>query len=696
MKPQLIVIDTVQDTEALLSYLQCFTMVAYDLETTGLLSTSQVVGMSFCTEENIAFYVILHKWENGSLIPVLDKQPSVLALVDLLTKMDWIGHNALFDASMTENYFKVKIIDTLHTDTMVLAHLLNENRRKGLKELSKDMYGEDSAKEQEQMKASVIVNGGKLTKKTYEMYKCDAHILGTYGAKDALLTFKLFNDLFLELHEQGLEDFFYRDECMPLLRGPTYQLNTTGLKVDQPRLASLKKQLEAECLEAKNYIYAEIQAKIKDKYPGTSSKNTFNIGSNQQLSELLFGIYELEFGTLTSTGKALARSLGLKYYSKPEKRNFIHAIMQQAGGISSPATMVNGKQVKAKKIKEPWSYIQVDKKTLAKIAPKLTWVAKLLEYQRKNKILKTYVKGLEERIQYGIIRPSFNQTGTTSGRYSSTAPNFQNLPRDDKRVKECIISRPGKVFVGADYSQLEPRVFAFFSKDARLIEAFKSADDFYSVIGMHVFDKFDCHPRKDDSPDSFAVKYKKLRDISKVIALASTYGSTAFQLMRTVGKSEEDTQLDIDNYFERFPGVAKMMTDAHNTVKEKGQVVNLFGRPRRIPDALKINKIFGNKSHAEYDYRERNLLNLAVNHPIQSTGASICNRAMITFYNNIKELGIEAPIVCQVHDSVVVECKIEDAESVTLLLQSAMENTISLGEVKLEAIPKTGTNLAEV
>ena len=263
-------------------------------------------------------------------------------------------------------------------------------------------------------------------------------------------------------------------------------------------------------------------------------------------------------------------------------------------------------------------------------------------------------------------------------------------------MKSCIVSRPGRSFVGADYSQLEPRVFAYFSNDPRLLAAFSGTDDFYSVIGMEVWDKTDCTPQKEGSPDAFGVKYKKLRDQAKVIALASTYGATAHQLMHATGKTVNETQEDIDAYFERFPGVRQMMLDSHEMAKKDGQVTNLFGRPRRMPEAKKIVKIYGSMDHAELPYEVRNTLNLSVNHRIQSTAASIVNRAAIRFCNNIKELGLDCQLVVQVHDSLVAECLDEDAETVALLLQDAMENTVELPTIALEAVPKIGKNLSEV
>lgn len=697
MQPELIIIDSMVGLQLLNQYLQDKEFITFDTETTGLTSRDQIIGFSVCAEENKAFYVILSKWEDGQLVSSPEMISASSFVIKCLIGKKLIMHNSGFDCRMVESFWKIRLIDSLHTDTMILAHVLDENRRVGLKELAKEMFGEDSVSEQKEMKESVLRNGGQLTKSNYEMYKADPQLLAKYGAKDALLTYKLFLTLVPELYEQNLDKFFYEEESMPLLKGPTYELNTTGLQVDAKALTSLKKQLEAECLEAKAFVYQEIEPHIKDKYPATNKKNQFNIGSSSQLSWLLFGKLELEFSALTKGGKAICRALGEKPpYTFKAKREFIELCKQGKGRIYQPEVKTLTKTIKAKKMKDPWSYIACDKSTLKKLAPKHKWIEKLLEFQRKTKMLNTYIEGIESRTQYGVIRPSFLQHGTTSGRYSSRDPNFQNLPRNDKRIKACIVARPGKVFVGADYSQLEPRVFAYTSGDERLLAAFDGEDDFYSVIGMEAYGKSDCTPRKEGSPDAFGVKYKKLRDLSKVIALASTYGATAYQLAPTTGKSIDDTAADIAEYFERFPGVAKMMTDSHEQAKRDGFVLNLFGRPRRIPEAKRITKLYGNKEHAELPYEARSLLNLAVNHRIQSTGASIINRAAIKFNENIKLLELSCRLVMQVHDSLVAECDIADADTVSILLQDAMENTTQLKGIALEAVPKIGNNLAEV
>jgi DNA polymerase I len=688
---ELKIITSNEEVMSLIKSLRDKEFIALDTETTGITKSDEIIGYSVCASEEIAYYIVLAKWNNSiKSLEYLETKETAVEFFTSLKDKYIIGHNFLFDAMMIEANFKVRLIDSLHTDTMVLAHLLDENRPKGLKELGAIFFGETAKEEQAEMKASVTANGGTLTKSKYEMFKADAQLLGKYGAKDALLTFKLFYELIPELYEQELDKFFYEDETMPLLKGPTYDLNTTGLQVDVKGLASLQKQLEAECAEAKSYVLSEITTKIKDKYPGTNKKTSFNIGSSSQLSWLLFGELNLEFNTLTKEGKVVCKHLiGKLPYKVSDKNRFITECRNAKDSFY-------GDGPKPKKIKDPWGYIACDKTTLKKLSPKYKWIERLLEYQRKIKILSTYVEGIQERMKYGIINPKFNQAGTTSGRYSSTDPNFQNLPRDDKRIKQCIIARPGKVFVGADYSQLEPRVFAFTSQDTNLMEAFNGTDDFYSVIGMKVYGKTDCTPQKEGSPDAFGIKYKKLRDLSKVIALASTYGSTANLLSQTTGKSIEDTQADIDAYFTRFPNVAKMMTDAHKMAIKDGFVTNMFGRKRRIPEAVKIPKIYGTTKHSDLPYNARGLLNLAVNHRIQSTGASIVNRAAIRFHNVAKDNDIDCKLVVQVHDSLIVECLEKDAEDVVLLLQHCMEQTVILPGVPLEAVPKIGNNLADV
>lgn len=699
-------IRTLTELEDLKAYLIDKEFIAFDTETTGTTKDSEIIGFSICAEPEIGYYVITKSWNVVTKsLDTYETAQGAKSFIETLVGKSLVMHNAGFDAARVYDNYGVDLMPHVHTDTMILAHVLNENRLVGLKELGVSLFGQDAKAEQVAMKESVHKNGGLLTKECYELYKADAELIAQYGAKDAMLTLQIFYVLLDDLDKQGLYDFFYKDESMPLLRGPTYTMNTEGLRVNPKKLAELKKTLEAECLEAKAFIYREIEVHVKEKYPAEKPKDTFNMMSTKQLAWLLFFKLDNPFNTLTDTGRELCTALQMRLpYSNVQKRDFIRVVAESKGRIYEPAKFnpKTGKYGRPKKVGDPWNYIAAGRESLLKLSDKYKWVQKRLEYGKNLKLLNTYVEGIERQMTYNVIRPSFLQHGTTSGRYSSRRPNFQNLPRDDKRVKECIIAREGKVFVGADYSQLEPRVFASFSGDERLLASFKSGDDFYSVIGAEVFDKYDATMKKDDSPESFAVKYKHLRNITKIVALSATYGTTAHKMGPLIKKEVDEAQEIINDYFERFPSVLKLMLESHELAKKDGQVVNLFGRPRRMPKAKEITKIYGNKKHADLPYEVRNILNLAINHRIQSTGASIMNRAAIAFHNMCLELAkddsrwAEVKMVMQIHDEIVVEAPEALGGDVVAVLKDAMEHTVELPGVDLIAEPKIAKNLGDL
>jgi DNA polymerase-1 len=697
-KEKLVVIRTLEQLKELQSYIDHAEYIAVDTETTSVNKDAQIIGFSISADVDTGYYVILREWNRATqTLDDLHLDQLAETILKSLINKKLIMHNAIFDCWKIEMNFGIKLIDHVFCDTMLLAHLIDENRRVGLKDLGAELFGVGAKEEQQIMHDSVIANGGKLTRADYELYKADSELIGRYGAKDTVLTLSLFYHMIPQLIEQGLDTFFF-EETMPLLRGPTYDLNTTGLKVDKDKLQQLRGTLEAENMELTAFIYREIDPHVKSKYPGTNKKNLFNINSNNQLSWLLFEILGQYFNTLTDGGKEVCQFLGLKLpYDNQAKREFIRVTKLNLG--KPYKTNVKGKPTL---IKEWWTYTSCNIESLKPYESKYKWVQSFRKLNKNNKILQTYVIGIQDRLNYGIVYPSFLQHGTTSGRYSSRNPNLQNLPRDDKRVKACIIARPGNVLVGADYSQLEPRVFASFSKDELLLKSFDGSSDFYSTIGIEIFGKYDATPQKDGSPDAFGVKYKKLRDIAKVVALSATYGTTAPKMAKAVGKSREEAQEIIDDYFNHFPKVKTFMLESHELAKNNGEVVNLFGRPRRMPEATLIKKLFNQVLHEKLDYKYRNILNLAVNHRIQSTGASIMNRSSIAVYKAIKRcLGVDprwsqVKILLQVHDELVLEGPEELGEEMSFILKHCMENTVQLPGVKLEALPKIAKNLADL
>lgn len=680
--------------DVLLGYLKDHEYVAYDTETTGLDHDAEVIGMSFSSEVDRAFYIITAEWdkENKKLIRHPNRE-KVIEVLKLAQTKKLIMHNAIVDVNWTRVNYGVDLMPALHTDTMVLAHLCNENDYIGLKELGRRLFGENAAREQKEMQESVIANGGIWEKKrggNKEMYKADSAIMGRYGAKDTILTLKLFYHFIPQLMEEGLDNFFFDDESMPLLRGPSFDLNMTGLKIDVDQLLRLQEDLKIECETLRGEIMQSILPLIKDQYPGTSKVKTFNMNATQQMSWLLFIKLGNDWKKLTKGGREWSKEhLGRVPYNPSGKRQFMEICT--ALGV------------------KPEKYIQCDKAALTNYASKYPWVAKLLKLKAADKLLNTYAIGMQRYIKYGVIYPSFKQCGTTGGRYSSSSPNFQNLPRKDKRIKSCIIARPGKIFIGADYEQLEPRVFASQSRDEKLMKCFVDKEDFYSVIGMDVFHKYDCNLTKSDTdPEFFGNKYPVLRDLSKGTALAATYGTTAYKMSDMLRDEEgknlpvQQTQKIIDDYFTAFPNVKKLQLESHELAKKNGVVYNLFGRPRRIPEAKKIPKMFPGHAHSELPYYWRSLLNLSVNHRIQSTAASIINRAMIAFYARRDVLArtdprwLEVKLVMQIHDEAILEGPEALKDEMITELKKAMEQTVVLPGVALIAKPKAAKVLSDL
>lgn len=696
---KLIVINTLEGTDIIKTVIADNDFLSFDTETTGLSDEAKIIGYSICgiTEPETGYYIVLRKWDaSTSTLLDLETLNSAEEIISLLSQKQLVMHNAIFDCKVVYRNYKLDLINSLHTDTMILAHILDENRGVGLKDLGLSIFGADATAEQEILKRNVLERGGEWTRANKEMYKAEEHILAEYGAKDAILTMQLFGNLIENLYNQGLEKFFF-EESMPLLKGPTYQLNFYGLKVDLESLTRLKSELEIENAELHHSITTSVAEYTKDRYPGTSKKNLFNIGASAQLSWLLYVKLGNVFDRLTDAGKEICDKLNIKIpYDNAAKRNFVKLIESKVGQVYEEEVVhvLTGKKVRAKKVREACYYISADKESLKKLSDKYHWVSKLLKYSKNQKILNTYVIGIRDRISYGIIHPSFLQHGTVSGRYSSRNPNFQNLPADDKRIRAAIVARDGKVFVGADYSQLEPRVFAYFSNDDRLKACFSKGEDFYSIVGAEVFDKRECVPLK-EGPNAFGTLYPAYRKIAKTVALSATYGTTAPKMGMVLGKPMQEAQNIIDNYFEAFPSVKEFMLSTHEKVKIEGIVYNLFGRPRHIPDALKLPAIYGKTKHEKLPYDARRLLNESINFIIQSTSGTIINRASIAFVNKIKELGIEeCHLLMQVHDELVAECLEKDADTVASILKECMEKTNQLPGVGLEAKPVIAKNLA--
>lgn len=685
---KLVTIYEKQELLDLIETLKDSKYLAYDIETTGVKRDSDIIGFSVSPDPKVGYYVVLKEYDKQN--DTLTKRSTCEAVDEFLkfiSSKKLIMHNAKFDCNITRLRYGIELMSSLHTDTQAMVHLLYEEERTALKKVAARFFGEDDTKEQEDLKASVLANGGIWKKDTKEMYKANTKVLAKYGAKDAVLTVKVFLKLIPELSKAKLVDFFYKDEVMPLLKTAGYEMNTTGLKINLEQLRKLQTELEKECTELHSEILEEIWPYVKEKFPGDKKNNTFKITSNEKLAWLLFIRLGNTFKHLTDKGRDTSRMLtGEVPYGNAvgKKKKFIAECLR--AGL------------------KPEKFMKCDVNVLTEFAGKYKWVAKLLEYKKLTKLKDTYAYGFEKFIQYGVIYPHFNQQGTTSGRFSSSNPNFQNIPRRDienaKRIRKVIQSRKDHLFIGADYSQVEPRILAAYAQDPMLVEAFKKDQDFYSVIGIPVYKVEGCSLYKKD-PNWFGNKYSIFRDNTKTLVLANNYGQTANKLAQGLTNengehySLEEAEELIESYFELYPGVKAFIHSTHEEVKENGVVYSMYGRPRHIPKA-KIIKMMGNRPHKELSYQYRTLLNLAVNFKMQSTAASIINRAAISFYKKVKEEGIRAKLVMQVHDELIAEAHKEDAEKAAQILKDCMESAVELPNVPLKAEPVIADNLADL
>ena len=300
-------------------------------------------------------------------------------------------------------------------------------------------------------------------------------------------------------------------------------------------------------------------------------------------------------------------------------------------------------------------------------------VGMILEYRELKKLISTYISALPTYInpETGKIHTTYNQTVTATGRLSSSNPNLQNLPIRSERgqlIREAVIPDDGCVFLSADYSQIELRLMAHFSQDPHLVEAFRSGKDVHAATAAKIFNV----PLEQVT--------KEQRRQAKTANFGIIYGISAFGLAQQLDCSRSEAKALIDGYFAAFPGVIDYIERQKQLAREQGYAVTLFGRKRYLPDILSHNATVRS-------FAERN----AVNSPIQGTAADIIKMAMVTIHRRLKEEGLRAQMIMQVHDELnfnVPQCEVERVRNIVV---SEMQNVVHL-TVPLIADCGIGTN----
>ncbi len=316
-----------------------------------------------------------------------------------------------------------------------------------------------------------------------------------------------------------------------------------------------------------------------------------------------------------------------------------------------------------------------DAETLERLRMYHPVVAKILEYRTLQKLISTYVEGLIAQIDDdGRIHTFFKQTETRTGRISSKEPNLQNIPiRTElgRELRKYFIAPPGRALVDADYSQIELRILAALSEDREMQNAFRSGEDIHLTTAAKVFELPPLMVTQD------------MRRSAKAVNFGIVYGIGAFSLAKDIGVTVKDADRFIKNYLSEFLGVDKFLKTTVENAKSDGYVTTYFKRRRMIPE-LKA----GNANVKKMGER------IAMNTPIQGTAADIIKLAMIRVYNKINELQLNAKLILQVHDELLVECDESLTDKVKELLQHEMENAVKLC-VDMVAETGSGSNWLE-
>lgn len=317
-----------------------------------------------------------------------------------------------------------------------------------------------------------------------------------------------------------------------------------------------------------------------------------------------------------------------------------------------------------------------DMKVLEKLANKHEIPAKIMRYRILAKLQSTYVLKLKKLINpvSGRVHTSFNQTVTVTGRLSSSNPNMQNIPirsKEGNRIRGAFIPDKGKVFLSADYSQIDLRVLAHYSQDEALLHAFRNGDDIHARTASELF------------AVSPLLLTSEMRRVAKSINFGIVYGMSAFGLSNQLGISRKEASRFIDKYFHLYSGVQTFMKNIVAQAGEDGYVTTLLNRRRMLPE---IN--IKNKTRREFAERT------AINTPIQGTAADIIKLAMIKVVPSLKEKNLSAKLLLQIHDELVFELPEEELTKTKEVVRKAMEEALTL-DVPLVVNFETGDSLAK-
>jgi DNA polymerase-1 len=447
------------------------------------------------------------------------------------------------------------------------------------------------------------------------MDRVHAELAAAYAAADADVTLRLVPLLRAELDSRGQTKLFAELE-MPLI--PVLaEMERAGVRLDPDYLGRLGGDFEKELRQIETEVHALVG-------------RPFNLQSTQQLADVLFG------------------QLGLPPPDRSRKT--------AAGKFSTAADV------------------------LENLRGTHPIVESILRHRELSKLLSTYVQALQGEIDpsTGRVHTSYNQTGTVTGRLSSSDPNLQNIPTrtdEGRRIRRAFVAAPGMRLLSVDYSQIELRLAAHMAADPGMIEAFRRGEDIHAATAAAVYGV----PLTDVTT--------AMRRHAKAVNFGLLYGQTAFGLTRSTDLTLSEADAFIDTYFKRFAGIRTLMENFKLTAAQRGYVETLMGRRRYFPELAPTAKLDANaRGRAERE---------AINSPVQGSAADIIKIAMIRLPGELRRAGLSGRMILQVHDELVFECPAAEVKAAAGVARRVMESVLSLS-VPLKVDAKQGENWEEM
>lgn len=337
----------------------------------------------------------------------------------------------------------------------------------------------------------------------------------------------------------------------------------------------------------------------------------------------------------------------------------IHAFAEETFNVNSPMQLsrILFDKLKLPHGKKTQKGYSTNNEVLENLADNHPIIEKILEYRKISKLLGTYLDGLKPLVKHGLVHTTFNQTLTSTGRLSSSDPNLQNIPiRNElgKEIRKLFRSKHG-VFVGADYSQIELRLLAAFSLDENLLTSFKNGEDIHAKVASEIMGI------------PIEMVNKDMRRMAKAVNFGIIYGISDFGLSQNTNISVKKAHEYIKLYFERFPQIKKYLDGCVLQAKESGYVTTITGRRRQIPEINSAN--FNIRSFGE---------RAAMNMPLQGSAADIMKIAMLRVDEALAKANLKSKLVLQIHDEIIVDCFVEEAQQVKEIVKREMESAVSL------------------